>query len=203
MAKKCENDSHKENVNPKRKCLSLSKKKNKDRFCSISAEELEGMAKYKMPKNSAVSSRWAMKNFHEWFKDYNRKNADKLCPEDLLLPTCSPELLNKWLCVYVTETRNQAGDPYPPRSIYALLCGILREMRVQEPNYPNFLEKSNPVFSQFHITLDNLFKSLRSDGVGASSSHTEGISSKEEKLLWSSGGLNLTTPKGLLHATFY
>ena len=123
--------------------------------------------------------------------------------EDLLLPTCSPELLNKWLCVYVTETRNQAGDPYPPRSIYALLCGILREMQVQEPNYPNFLEKSNPVFSQFHITLDNLFKSLRSDGVGASSSHTEGISSKEEKLLWSSGGLNLTTPKGLLHTTFY
>ena len=73
---------------------------------------------------------------------------------------------------------------------------------MQEPNYPNFLEKSNPVFSQFHITLDNLFKSLRSDGVGSSSSHTEGISSEEEKLLWSSGVLNLTAPKGLLHTTF-
>ena len=65
------------------------------------------------------------------------------------------------------------------------------------------MQKDDPDFITFHTTLDNEFKPLRNDGVGSSSSQTEGISSEEEDLLWSSGVLNLTTLKGLLHAEFY
>ena len=63
----------------------------------------------------------------------------KKCPDEILLPSCSKELLNKWLCVYVTEMRNKDGDLYPPKTVYALLCGILCEMRIANPDYPNFL----------------------------------------------------------------
>ena len=50
--------------------------------------------------------------------------------------------------------------------------------------------------------LDNLFKSLRSDGVGSTSAHTEGISKEEEDTLWQSGVLNVESPIGLLHVVF-
>ena len=91
---------------------------------------LKAMATVTLPKNSARSSKWAIKNLRDWLVDYNYRNPENECPEDLLLPFCSKEILNKWLCIYVTETRNQNGDAYPPKTIYALLCGILREMRV-------------------------------------------------------------------------
>ena len=59
------------------------------------------------------------------------------------MPFCSKEILKKWLCINVTQTQNQDGDAYPPKTIYALLCGILREMRVTNSKYPNFIKKTN------------------------------------------------------------
>ena len=52
------------------------------------------------------------------------------------------------------------------------------------------------------ITVDNLFKNLRTSGVGATSKQTEGIS-KEKELLWTSNVLNVSTPLGLLRAGFF
>ena len=82
------------------------------------------------------------------------------------------------------------------------MSGILRYMWTENPSYPNFLDKENPVFSTFCITVDQLFKVLRSSGVGATSSHTEGISNEEEETLWNSG-VNTNTPLGLLRAVLY
>ena len=126
-----------------------------------------------------------------------------MCPPAILTPFCFKELLNKWLSVFITETRNKNGDPYPPKTVYNLLCAILREMRTQNPEYPNFLNKQDPAYSRLLNTQDNLYKSLRAAGIGAESCATEGISKEEEHLLWSSGTLNTKTPKGLLRAVFY
>ena len=65
------------------------------------------------------------------------------------------------------------------------------------------IDKTEPAFTSFRITLDNLFKCLRGSGVGTNSKHTEGISNDEEKLLWDTGVLNSDTPKGLLRAVFF
>lgn len=196
----------KENDPPekKKRRLSLSLNKPKTRFGSVSSAELEDMAQFKMPKNSAQASKWAIKNLADWAEEYNRRNPDNPCPAEILSSSCdSKELLNKWLCVFVSETRSKSGQPYSPKSIYALLCGILRQMRAENPKYPNFLENSDPEFSSFSRTLDNLFKSLRSKGVGATASATASVSAEEEELLWSSGVLNTKNPKGLLRATFF
>ena len=96
-----------------------------------------------------------------------------------MLPSCSKELLNEWLCVYITETRNHNGEKYPPKTLYSLLSGILREMRAKNPGYPNFLKKDDPDFSKFQDTLDKLFKMLQSDGIGSDFSLTEGITLEE------------------------
>ena len=73
----------------------------------------------------------------------------------------------------------------------------VREMRVRNPNYPNFFQKDDPDFTRFHNTLDNLFKQLRKDGIGAEVSTTEEITRK------STGVLNVETPAGLLNSIFY
>ena len=144
-----------------------------------------------------------MKNLENWVEAHNKGNPRNLCPPDILSSSCSKELLNKWLYVYVSETRNKLGYLYSPRSIHALLCGILRKMRAENPNYPNFLESSDQEFSSFTRTLDNLFKSLQSQGVGSTTSVMESISAEEEELLWSSVVLNTDTLMGLVRAAFF
>ena len=191
------------NQRPKRRRLSLSLKNKVDRFADVTQETLEDMSLYKMPKNSSQNCKWAMKNFVEWLESYNSRNPDKPCPSDVLSPSCGKDVLNEWLCVYVNETRNQKGERYSPKTLYALLCGILRHMRVSNPRYPNFLEGNDPDFVRFRNTLDNLFKVLRTTGIGSSSSHTEDISKDDERQLWSCGVLNIDSPKGLLRAVFF
>ena len=100
--------------------------------------------------------------------------------------------------------RNQNGDRYPPKTIYSLLTGILRSMRSENAFYPNFLDKNDPEFSTFRTdSCGQSVKKLKSDGMGSNSQHTENISPEEENKLWTSGVLNVTTPKGLLRAAFF
>ena len=64
-------------------------------------------------------------------------------------------------------------------------------------------DKSDASFKTFQTAVDNLFKQLTSDGIGAEARPTEGISTEEEAVLWETGTLNVTTPKGLLRAAFF
>lgn len=77
---------------PQKKKLSLSLKNNKkqkgSRFATVSDFQLEAMSSYKMPKNSATSSRWALKNLNDWRLEHNDRNPTKICPEDILSPYC-------------------------------------------------------------------------------------------------------------------
>ena len=175
----------------------------KNRFKSTDKDQLQEISKLKIPPNTSVSTRWAMKNFSNWFENYNSKHPDDLCPNKVLLPSCDAETLNEWLCVFICETRTTSGKSDPPRSVYSLLSGILCYMRSENPSYPNFLDKKDPKFAKFTTTLGNLFKDLRASGVGADSKHTDGISMDEEDLLWKSEVLNVGTPLGLLRAVFF
>lgn len=195
----------KENTDPhptKKRKLSLSLK-NHDRFKAITDEKLDTMSKPQVPKNTEKSSRWAMTNLREWYDDYNDRNSSAKCPEELLSPEASKEVLNTWLCVFITETRGKSGEPYHPKTLQFLLSGILRHMKAQHAHYPNFMDKDDPSFRKFNVTLDNLLKSLRADGVGADSMQTETITSDEENQLWRSAVLNVDSPKGLLRCVFF
>ena len=186
----------------KRRRLSLSLK-GQHRFCTASNDAIEELSKPSVPKNTATVTRWAVKNITEWFHDYNQRNKESPCPEEFLSATCSPPILNQWLRVFTTETRAKNGENYPPKTLYALLTGFLRHMRGQNPSYPNFLARKDPMFSEFTALLDNLFKSLRASGVGANSKHTEPITTSDEDLLWETETLNIDTPLGLLRYVFF
>ena len=76
-----ESSSDKENVPPaKKRKLSLSLT-NRRRFIQTSREELSTLEKAQVPKNTEVSSRWALKNLHDWYTDYQQRNPESPCPE--------------------------------------------------------------------------------------------------------------------------
>ena len=52
-------------------------------------------------------------------------------------------------------------------------------MSTENPCYPNFLKK-NLEYVDFHRSLDNVFRKLREEGVGANCKHTPSITVEEE-----------------------
>ena len=107
----------------------------KNRFKKASDSELQQMMKAKIPKNTDISTPWAIKNFTDWLSDYNLRNCESVFPEEVILPLCPAKTFHKWLCVYAVETRSQTREPYPPASLYSLLSGILGHMRSENPTH--------------------------------------------------------------------
>ena len=76
-----------------------------------------------VPENTEASTRWAMKNYNAWAKTRSLIEPDNPVPHDLLSRN-DPELVCKWLCCFVLETRKEDGSEYPPSTIRSLVSGI-------------------------------------------------------------------------------
>ena len=100
-------------------------------FSESSSEEISPLQKVTVTKNTETSFRWAVKNLNDCFKDYQERNPDCPCPQNILTPSSKKEDLNRFWTIYIAETRNQKGERYPPKTIHALLSGILRSMRLK------------------------------------------------------------------------
>ena len=141
----------------------------------------------------------------EWKTSRNEtfcEDTKKQVPDDVL-ETSSPEVICKWFGLYVAETQKLDGSCYPPKTIYLLLNGLLRHMRFVNPNCPNFFDLNNKQFSSLHTIMDNLFRKLRSDGVGSSSKAAAVFTREDEDKLWDLGVLGTENPKALLRAVFF
>ena len=106
--------------------------------------ELEHLSKGFTPKNTIVNTQWAVRNYEAWCK-WRVEQIDPV-PVDLLFSN-KPDLLNKWLSLYVVETRRQDGKKFPSKSIDCLLAGLLRCSREKNPSAVNFLSEEHPVFA--------------------------------------------------------
>ena len=92
----------------------------------------------------------------------------------------------------MAETRKQHGSEYPPKTLYQLLAGLLRDMRSRKPNCCNFLDPDDHRFEELHSGIDNLFRELRSSGVGSDTKSAEVITKDEE-----------AQPQALFRAVFF
>ena len=63
----------------------LVTKKQPDHFGSVSENELEKMAQFKMPNNSAQASKWAMKNLGDWVEDQSEKTSTSVVYKDYVV----------------------------------------------------------------------------------------------------------------------
>ena len=141
----------KENLEPripsKRRRLSLSRKKvtNDSRFAvPVNPDELKAAAQGVVPENTRRRNNWAEKNLKEWAASRSTLMPNEPVPN--LLECRDPSEFNKWLCRYVLETRQENGKPYPPKSLYNLLCGIQRITRDDSIDF-------NKNYVRFQLTI--------------------------------------------------
>ena len=160
-------------------------------------------AKGVVPENTKRRNAWARKNFTDWAESRNSSvlNSDGDVPVDLL-ESQDAILVNKWLCKYIMETRQSDGTPYPPKSLYSLLCGLHRITQDNQVSF-SFLDKTDSRFMALHKTLDSVCSDLHSRGIGANSKAAGVISYEHEDLFWEVGALSYDTPRGLFNCVFF
>ena len=115
-----ENVSPSKDNHPVKKGRLLLLLKGKHRFQATSDNDLAKLSKPQVPKNTDISTRWAMKNFTDWYQDLNARNPEEPCPKEDISPKCSAELLKTWLCVFISETRNQNASNIPQIALFVV-----------------------------------------------------------------------------------
>ena len=124
---------------------------------------------------------------------------DDPVPEDLL-ESSDPTLLNKWLSLFVMETRRMDGKRFPSTS---LDCLLLRHTHETNLFASNFLAENDPHYAGLRGTRDTVAHQLRADGVGACVKHAEVFSGEQEQLQWESGVMGVDDPRALANAVFF
>jgi hypothetical protein len=92
--------------------------------------------------------KWAIETFNKCHA--TRENAP-------LLTEMTSESLNYWMQQFVLEVRKQDGSEHPPRSLYYIVCGLLRYLRDQNIHNLNFfyekIEHTYPRFIKYSTRL--------------------------------------------------
>ena len=88
-----------------------------------------------VPTATQKNTRWSVGTFNDWMAHRNSlvsAESDRVPVGFLDRPDCmcNASVLNKWLTRFVLEgTCKSSGDPYPPETIYSILCGLYRYMQ--------------------------------------------------------------------------
>lgn len=115
-------------------------------------KEMGELAKGIIPITTSRATKWALKTFEQWSTARNSQQQLDRVPTDLLTST-DPEVLNIYLSLFAVEARKTNGANYPPATLHQLLCGILRHMRANNSECPNFLDKKDGKFKKLQSTL--------------------------------------------------
>ena len=87
-----------------------------------------------------------------------------------------------WLSRFVLEVRKKDSEPYPPNSLYQIVCGLQRFLKDHGRADIKIFE--NPAFHDFRATIDGEMKRLNGTGKYAKKKQTQPISVEEENRLW-------------------
>ena len=176
----------------------------KARFATpLSETKMMEIQKGPVVPNTEKSTAWALRTFTDWRNERNKQPATgDQCPTDLL-ENPEAEKLNFWLSRVVIEARRKDGEPYPARTLYLLLAGLLRYGRSKSKLCPNFMDKSDVRFSELSGVCETVSRQLRKEGVGASVKHASIITPEEENLLLEKGVIGIYAPKPLVRAVFF
>ena len=166
----------------------------------VMVEERTETAKGVVPTNTKCATEWALCNFQKW-----RENRNKLAPDDPvsenLFETDSAEVLCKWFCCFVQETRKESGVNYPGTTLHQKLSAFQCVLHTNKVPF-NIFDKDDLRFREVRYTLDTLCVELRKEGIGADVSHVPVITSEHENIMWESGVLGFEPPEALLRAVF-
>ena len=108
-----------------------------------------------------------------------------------------------WLSRFVVEARKQDGSEYPAKSLYYLVCGLLRLLRNKEIYSMNFLDEKDIRFANFRKVLDSRMKELVHTGVGTTVKQAEVILPEHEEKLWETGVFGDHSAESLQYTVYY
>ena len=121
----------------------------------------------------------------------------------LFLHEMSGDKLNKYLSFFIKEVNRQDGKPYPPRSLYSIVSGILRLLREDRVNDKNFLDQKDGRFAYFRKTFDAKMKQLTKEGVGVQKKQAQYLTQEHENELWIKGEFGNSSAQSLLNTVYF
>ena len=161
-----------------KKARVLADATNSCRFAApVSPTSLQNAAKGIVPANTEASTEWARKNFNAWAKSRERSGGEGV-PAGLLR-SHDGNLVCKWLCCFVMETRKSDGSVYPPASLRSLVSGLNRILQGNKAPF-SVLDKADPCFRVLIKTLDTLTSELHRQGVGVTRNSAKVIEASHE-----------------------
>ena len=95
--------------------------------------------------------------------------------------------------------RRTDGNNYSPKTIYQILCDLLRYSRVNQPDPVNFLDRQDSRIKKLHATCDVIFQALHDQGIVVEKRSTPVVSQDNEE---KPGILNTCTSISLQRAGF-
>ena len=133
--------------------------------CVTTSDQLATFSEGFVPATTEANTEWAVRNFEAWADWRIAQNPEDPVPSDIL-SSGDAVALNKWLSLYVIETRKHHGGRYPVSTLSLLLCGLKRHMKKVNPAIPNFLDENNDRFAGLRGNRDVVARKLHEDGVG-------------------------------------
>ena len=125
----------------------------------ISDTELSSFTMPFVPVSTQKNTRWCVKVFNDWATERNSHVDIEKVPIGFFgRADCAwnAAILYKWLTKFVLEgTRRTDGRPYPPDTIYTLLCGLYRYMQsLFGEAVPYFLSRKHLAFKELNAATD-------------------------------------------------
>ena len=138
-------------------------------------------------RNTLASMAWPLKNFNAI--DFRQ------VPTPDLLASHDADVVCRWLCLYLIETRSEDGKVYPPGTIRNLVSGLNHILKAPF----SVLDRHDLRFHELHNTLDTVSSNLHREGIGVTKESASVITADNEALFWAKG---FSSPKLLQHTVF-
>lgn len=146
----------------KKRRVSLSLSKGKNRFSTASSEELETASIKFVPKNTTTAINWAFRIFSDWTQQSGDENYQ---PESLWMLRDS-EKFATMMSQFCLEVKQQNGKPYTPKSLLQILINLQNYACTKDENILPFMSQKDERFKCIHTVLDNVSHELHKEGVG-------------------------------------
>ena len=154
-----------------------------------------------IPTKTKEQTEWAVKVWKEWALARNtRLLSDEEPFRSTFCELTLPEM-DFWLSRFILEVRKKNGDPYPPNTLYQLICGLQRQLR--EHGRADIKLFDNPSLHGFRSTLDGEMRRLNGTGNYLNKKQAQPITQEQENRLWELGLLGDHNAQVLLNTIVY